>query len=206
VEVKLKDIAEVISSNLDKKSKKDQANVLLCNYMDVYDNTNIDSSINFMKATASEREMEKYRLHKDDVIITKDSETPDDIANAAVVKDLNNPIFCGYHLAILRPQKEKVLGDFLAKQIMTFSYRKQFFQMANGATRYGLRISDIENAKFEIPSSEEQKKISSFINNIDQEIRILNDQKRAISKQKEGLMQQLLTGKVRVNKEEVAHG
>jgi type I restriction enzyme S subunit len=199
VEVKLGDIAEVISSNLDKKVKKGQEEVRLCNYMDVYDNAIIDSSLTFMKSTASEREIEKYTLKKDDVIITKDSETADDIANAAVVKNLDSRILCGYHLAILRPNKEKVIGDFLAKEIMTFDYRKQFFRMANGATRYGLRISDIENAKFNIPSLKEQEMISSLINYVNKEIDILNKEKLAFQKQKNGLMQQLLTGKVRVN-------
>ena len=198
-EVKLGDITEVISSNLDKKIKEGQEDVRLCNYMDVYDNAIIDSSLPFMESTASEREIEKYTLKQDDVIITKDSETADDIANAAVVKKLESRVLCGYHLAILRPNKEKVLGDFLAKQIMTFVYRKQFFQMANGATRYGLRISDIENAKFNIPSLEEQKKISTLINSINNEINLLNKQKLAFENQKKGLMQQLLTGKVRVN-------
>jgi len=128
VEVRLGDITEVISSNLDKKIKEGQEDVRLCNYMDVYDNAIIDSSLPFMESTASEREIEKYTLKQDDVIITKDSETADDIANAAVVKNLESRVLCGYHLAILRPNKEKVLGDFLAKQIMTFVYRKQFFK------------------------------------------------------------------------------
>ncbi|WP_340105412.1 restriction endonuclease subunit S [Rhodohalobacter sp. 8-1] len=198
VEVKLGDIAEVISSNLDKKIKEGQEDVRLCNYMDVYDNAVIDSSISFMESTASEREIEKYTLKEDDVIITKDSETADDIANAAVVKNLESRVLCGYHLAIIRPNREKVLGDFLAKQIMTFAYRKQLFQMANGATRYGLRISDIENAKFHIPSLKEQKKISSFINCNNKEISLLIEEKQAFETQKKGLMQKLLTGKVRV--------
>lgn len=199
IEVKLGDIAEVISSNLDKKIKEGQEEVRLCNYMDVYENTIIDSSLPFMESTASEREIEKYTLKNDDVIITKDSETSDDIANAAIVKNLESRVLCGYHLAILRTKKEAVLGDFLAKQIMTFTYRKQFFQMANGATRYGLRISDIENAKFKIPTLIEQEKISSLINKIDEEISLLIKQKLTVEIQKKGLMQQLLTGKVRVN-------
>lgn len=199
IEVKLGDITKVISSNLDKKIKEGQEDVRLCNYMDVYNNAIIDSSLSFMESTASEREIEKYTLKQDDVIITKDSETPDDIASASVVKKLDSRVLCGYHLAILRPNKEKVLGDFLAKQIMTFAYRKQFFQRANGATRYGLRISDIESAKFNIPTLKEQERISSLLNSVNKEISILNKEKLALEKQKKGLMQKLLTGKVRVN-------
>jgi len=197
-EVKLYEIANVISSNLDKKIKKDQEKVELCNYMDVYDNSVIDSSISFMKSTASKFEIKKYVLKNDDVIITKDSETPDDIASAAFIDNLKKRVLCGYHLAIIRPKKGKVIGNFLAKQMMEFSYRKQFFRIANGATRFGLRIADIEKSKFFIPSLNEQKYISSFLNNINREIILLNKLQSIFALQKKGLMQQLLTGKIRV--------
>jgi type I restriction enzyme S subunit len=49
---------------------------------------------------------------------------------------------------------------------------------------------------------EEQKRIASVLNQAKKEIGLLESELAAIKKQKKGLMQQLLTGKVRVNKEE----
>jgi len=49
-----------------------------------------------------------------------------------------------------------------------------------------------------LPSVKEQKKIAAVIDNVDLEIAQLKRNSEALKKQKRGLMQQLLTGKVRV--------
>ena len=63
-----------------------------------------------MAATASPDEVERFRLQRGDVLITKDSETWDDIAIPTLVVDAADDLICGYHLAILRP-KESLLGE-----------------------------------------------------------------------------------------------
>lgn len=49
-----------------------------------------------------------------------------------------------------------------------------------------------------IPSLEEQKKCVQILNLIDKEVDVLNEKLEALQAQKKGLMQQLLTGKIRV--------
>ena len=84
---KLRDIADVRVSNVDKKTSHAETPVKLCNYMDVYANDYVTKSIDFMAASASKSEIERFCLQAGDVIITKDSETPDDIGVPAVVTD-----------------------------------------------------------------------------------------------------------------------
>lgn len=105
---KLKYISEIISSNVDKKSYEGQEKVLLCNYVDVYKNDLITNKINFMEATANESEIKKFSLQFGDILITKDSESPDDIAIPAYVNENFENVLCGYHLAILRNSKKEV--------------------------------------------------------------------------------------------------
>ena len=76
----LTDVAQIIVSPVDKKTNQGELPVELCNYTDVYYNTRITRQIKFMKATAKQSEIDKYTLKIDDVVITKDSETPGDIA------------------------------------------------------------------------------------------------------------------------------
>lgn len=101
---KLKYIADARPSNIDKKSKKDEKSVFLCNYVDVYNNEFIGSDLSFMKATANEDQIHKFILKMDDVIVTKDSETPDDIANPALVIENFDNVVCGYHLTHIKPK------------------------------------------------------------------------------------------------------
>lgn len=109
----LTDIAEVIVSPVDKKSVDGEVPVELCNYTDVYYNSYITRSIEFMEATATASEINKYTLQTGDVIITKDSETPGDIAVPAVVEEELGGVLCGYHLAIIRPKNEVADGGIL---------------------------------------------------------------------------------------------
>ena len=100
-------------SNVDKHSKDHERPVRLCNYVDVYKHDRITQAIPFMSATASRDEIERFRLEEGDVLITKDSETWDDIGVPALVTEPADDLLSGYHLALLRPFK-KTLGAYLA--------------------------------------------------------------------------------------------
>lgn len=73
-EVRLGEVATIIVSNVDKKSKDKEWPVRLCNYTDVYKHDIIESNQKFMESTATLAQIQKFRLNADDVIITKDSE------------------------------------------------------------------------------------------------------------------------------------
>ena len=100
--VALDNVIDLRLSSVDKKSKESECPVLLCNYMDVYNNNFIHFEMDFMKATATEQEIDKCSLVAGDVIITKDSEKHDDIGVPALVREDIPNLVCGYHLAILR--------------------------------------------------------------------------------------------------------
>ncbi len=159
---KLKFVARVQPSNVDKKSKKDEKEVLLCNYTDVYYNEEITADLPFMKATASDVQIRKFTLKNGDTIITKDSEDPNDIAVPAYVPQDLDGVVCGYHLALLRPGKG-TCGGYLKRVMDTQYARSVFATRANGITRYGLGTYAISNFTLPFPSLEEQKRIAAFL-------------------------------------------
>ena len=159
---KLKYVARVQPSNVDKKSKENEEKVLLCNYTDVYYNEEITADLPFMKATASDVQIRKFTLKSGDTIITKDSEDPNDIAVPAYVPQDLEGVVCGYHLALLRPENG-TCGGYL-KRVMDTHYARSFFATrANGITRYGLGIYAISNFILPFPPLEEQKQIAAFL-------------------------------------------
>jgi type I restriction enzyme, S subunit len=195
---RLEDVCDVQFSNVDKKSYEDETPVRLCNYMDVYSNDIVTSTINFMEATAQSHEIHKFKLQKDDVLITKDSETPDDIAVPAWISEHFDNVLCGYHLAMLRPKKDRLLGFFLSNSLNISFYRKYFAALANGSTRYGLSGESIKKTPLGFPSLKEQEiiieKVFSIISQITSEEATLKKYEQL----KGGLMQDLLRGRVRV--------
>ena len=189
----LSDVSEIKPSNVDKITSSDEAPILLCNYLDVYNNEYIDGRIEFMPATATDKEIEKFALNKGDVIITKDSETPDDIAKpAVVVQDLTN-VLCGYHLALIRPDSQRVDSVFLGKMLSSKIVNHQFQRLAQGLTRFGLEVSSIKNVLIAIPTLAEQRKIAEIITTVDEAIEKTDAIIRETQQLKKGLMQKLFT-------------
>jgi type I restriction enzyme S subunit len=166
---KIKHIADVKISNVDKKSKPSEPDVLLCNYTDVYNNEFIIDNLDFMKATASIEQIKKLSLKKGDVIITKDSEAADDIAVPALVKENVDNVVCGYHLALIRPDVD-IKGDYLFRLLESKQINDQFVIAANGVTRFGISTYPIKNSYLMVPSIKEQEKISSFLDKKTSEI------------------------------------
>ena len=193
----LNKVAKIIVSNVDKKSDEEEIKVRLCNYMDVYANREITKEILFMEATATAEEVEKFKLKVNDVIITKDSESPDDIAVPTVVKETFENLVCGYHLALLRPNDD-LNGYFLMLQFLQYNAKVHFGSLASGSTRFGLSLGTIQNFKIIVPEIKEQELIVERISSIDI---LIEQEKINLNKYrslKTGLMQDLLNGKIRV--------
>ncbi len=159
---RLKYYGSVQLSNVDKKSIEGQGKVKLCNYVDVYKNEQITSDLDFMEATATKPQVEKFRLRRGDVLLTKDSETPDDIAVPAVVDEDMENVLCGYHLAMIRPQADNE-GRYLSRAIAAKGIREQFFVEALGVTRYGLDYNAICCVRLPHPPPDEQRIIADFL-------------------------------------------
>ncbi len=189
----LSEISDIRISNVDKKSAVNEAPVRLCNYMDVYSNDYLTADIDYMEATATVAEREKFKVEQGDVLITKDSETPDDIGIPAVVVDEINDLVCGYHLALIKPKKSIVDPIFLAKQLSSAQTASYFSKLAAGSTRYGLSNGAIEKTVVHAPSLASQKRIGAILQTIDQAIEHTTTLIEKYQKIKAGLMHDLFT-------------
>ncbi len=156
-------VSDYVVSNVDKIPHDDEVPVRLCNYTDVYNNEVITMGLDFMKATATEDEIAKFGLHEDDVIITKDSESWDDIGVPAWVGETAEDLVCGYHLALLRPRKEQLAGKFLLRCLQAIPIRVQLELAANGVTRFGLPKSDIGAITLPVPPLPVQRAIADYL-------------------------------------------
>ena len=170
--VPLGDVIDLTLSSVDKKSKPNEHSVKLCNYTDVYNNSFIHAGLDFMSATATEREISRCSLVPGDVIITKDSEKYDDIGVPAVVREDIPDLVCGYHLAILRPVPKKIDGTYLYYALNTREVQHQFHAFANGVTRFGLRKADIGRVEIPLPSLDEQRRIARILGTLDDKIEL----------------------------------
>lgn len=182
---KLGDIAEILISSIDKKSKDGEPPVRLCNFVDVYRNWAIteDLAQNFMVATANENNIKRFSLKKGYVAFTKDSETRDDIGIPAfIADDLANTVL-GYHCALVKPNTNILSGKYL-NAFLHSDYIKKYFELnATGSgMRYTLSIDALDNIPILAPSLKKQEHIGNIFSDIDKKIclnRAINDNLRA---------------------------
>jgi len=190
---KLSYLVDIRVSNVDKKIHLNKKKIKLCNYMDAYSNDYITSNIRYSEGSADLNELNRFRLILNDVIITKDSETPEDIAVSSVVTEEIENLVCGYHLAILRPRENRINGPFLMHKLKLPQVQKYFFRIASGSTRYGLTIGGIENTELSHPPLPHQRKIARILTTVDN---IIEKTESAIEKYKaikQGMMHDLFT-------------
>jgi len=160
---KLKYLADVRPSGVDKKIEPGERQVRLCNYTDVYNNEVIGNGMHFMVASASDEEFERFKLKADDVVVTKDSETWDDIAVPAYVSEDLGDVVCGYHLAVVRPMQERVFGRFLFYAFKAKGIVERFHVEALGVTRFALNQDALRSVRFPVPPLNEQRGITGFL-------------------------------------------
>jgi type I restriction enzyme S subunit len=197
---KLKFVVDVMASNVDKKTYDGDIPCLLCNYTDVYYNEAIKEDMEFMSATATPEQIKKFTLKQGDVIITKDSESPDDIAIAAYVPMDLIGVVCGYHLSIIRATE--INGLFVKRLFDSHYLKSKFATLANGLTRYGLGQHSINNVCIPIPPDEEQQQIVKFINKTCVEIDDLIDKSKTsinlLTERRSALISAAVTGQIDV--------
>ncbi|MCI0723100.1 MAG: restriction endonuclease subunit S [Acidobacteria bacterium] len=160
---RLKTVAAYFVSNVDKHTEPDEQPVRLCNYTDVYYNEFIHAGMELMSATATSDEIRRFRLMEDDIVITKDSEEWKDIAVPALVVESSPDLVCGYHLAVVRPNKHLLTGEFLLRAFQSGAINHQFRVASTGVTRYGLPKEAIGSALILLPPIDKQRWIAAYL-------------------------------------------
>ena len=201
---RLKELVSIQNSNVDKKSHDEEIAVRLCNYVDVYKNEFITGQLSqdFMWATADESEIKKFGVRKNDLLITKDSETADDIAIPALATETLNGVLCGYHLAQIRTNPKYLLGAYLLRLFQAKSYGHRFAVAAKGITRVGLGQAAIADALTPVPPLLEQQAIAAYLDKktaqMDRIIDTINSQIEKLKDLRKALINDAVTGKIKV--------
>ncbi|MEA3505374.1 MAG: restriction endonuclease subunit S [Bacteroidota bacterium] len=174
---KLDDVADVKLSNVDKKTKDNERTIRLCNYTDVYKNSfiNDEKAKNFMVASCTDNEYEKFILKGGQVAVTKDSEKPDDIGIPTYISQGFEDVVLGYHLALFTPYIEKLDGQFLYYWLNTKQAKRYFENNAGGSgQRCSLPLNILKAIPLTLPNISTQKSIAKVLSDLDAKIELNN--------------------------------
>ncbi|SOC01042.1 type I restriction enzyme S subunit [Alloalcanivorax xenomutans] len=105
----------------------------------------------------------------------------------------------GQRMVLLRPDSEKVYPSFFSLFLTSERAKLEIYELSIGTTVTRINIEDIRRILCIVPPLEEQKAIYSKIQSVQLLISAKEEQEKGQSSMKKALMQDLLTGKVRVN-------
>lgn len=199
VEKELGEIGQLTGAGVDKTIKDDETPVRLLNFLDVYNRDRIYSRELKMWVTASEMKIQKCDIRCGDIFLTPSSELPNDIGRSAVaMQDIQDACY-SYHILRLRPY-EKLDLNYSAYMLKTAEFEQQIRFLSEGSgKRYVISLKNFREIRIQIPSDiREQEAIGLRIATMDNEIASLEAELQKYKALKQGMMQKLLTGQIRL--------
>ena len=191
-------IGEISGAGVDKKVREGEQPVRLVNYMDAYRRTFIRSADLEHWVTAPQHQLRRCTVEKGDVFFTPSSEIRDDIANSAVaIEDIPDTAY-SYHVVRLRIKDAWDLR-FRAYAFQTREFLDQAQVICDGSgTRYVISLGKFRGMTVTVPERDEQAAIAEILSDMDSDLAALEAETEKARTIKQGMMQTLLTGKVRL--------
>ena len=149
-----------------------------------------DGLLNLTKTTNLSQDF----LDFGDLVMPKDDIGGGKIIGKVAVIDKDNTYVLSDHIFRIKTTEN---SNFLAYLINSDLINKKIRREVSGTAQLGLSKRTIENLKIKLPNLKEQQKIAEVLTACDDEINLLNLKLENLKKQKQGLMQKLLSGKVR---------
>ena len=136
---------------------------------------------------------EKYKPARGDIIYTRNAK----VGVAGMVMT-NEEFALGQDLVGIRPLK-KVESNYLLYVLNSSIIRRYLLKAQTGSTFKRINLSLIRKLKIPLPPLPEQQKIAEILSTVDKKLELERKRKEKLERIKKGMMDLLLTGKVRVN-------
>ncbi|WP_169824056.1 restriction endonuclease subunit S [Anaerobacillus alkalidiazotrophicus] len=140
-------------------------------------------------------ELLKCNIYPGDIIIAKMAEP---VARACIIPNIAERFVMASDGIRLSVDKQLFSTKFIMYAINSPYFRQQAIDHSTGTTRLRIGLKTLRNLKVAIPPLQEQKEIESVLSTIEGKLKNEEMRNQNLIEIKKGLMQVLLTGKVRV--------
>jgi type I restriction enzyme S subunit len=195
--IKLGDLF-IFKNGLNKGKEHFGYGIPIVNYMDVYKKSGIYAADIKGRVDLKKQEIKAYDVRKGDVFFTRTSETTDEIGITSVMlDDPKDTVFSGFVLRA-RPKNDILDDQFKRYCFSTISVRKAIISKSSYTTRALTNGHLLSIIVIPLPSIHEQRAIASVLSDMDAEIAALEARREKTRALKQGMMQELLTGRIRL--------
>ncbi len=136
------------------------------------------------------------QLEPSDVLLTKDGT----IGKAGFVDSLPGPATLNSGIFVVRPKKNSYFPKYMYYILTSQIFDDFLARLQAGSTISHLYQKDFSGFSFNAPQMDEQRVIATVLSDMDTEIAALEQRRDKTRALRQGMMQQLLTGRVRLVK------
>jgi type I restriction enzyme S subunit len=170
----------------------------ILNYMDVYRAPGLKKRDILGRVTVTRDEIRAYGAQKGDVFFTRTSETQDEIGIASVLlEDIADCVFSGFILRG-RPKGTRITSEFACYCFTPLRVRSQIIARSSYTTRALTNGRALSQVVLQLPDPDEQRAVAAVLSDMDADIAALEGKLTKARDVKQGMMQVLLTGEVRL--------
>lgn len=187
------------------KSKVDfgHGDAVFVPFMNVMSHVQIDPS--WMERVDVSPDERQNEVRSGDLLFNGSSETPEELGLCSVVLDESDvPRYLNSFCIGFRVTSEEVLPRYVARYFRGPVGRSQMKVLAQGATRYNLSKRSLCELELTLPRFDEQVAIDGVFADLDSELEALEAKLEKARAIKQGMMQELLTGRTRLVPAEVS--
>ena len=135
------------------------------------------------------------QVKENDVLVTKDGT----IGKVAFIKNVPKPATLNSGVFVIRPIEQSFHPEFFYYLLLSEHFTKFLSQLSAGSTINHLYQKDFVLFEFHTPKTiEEQTRIATILSDMDAEIASLETKLAKYKQIKQGMMQELLTGRIRL--------
>jgi type I restriction enzyme S subunit len=175
-------------------AKEEDTGVKFLRITDIRDDGTINwSEVPFCEISISE--LSNYMLKVGDVLFARIGATT---GKTCYINQEIRGVYGSYLIRFLPNVSSQIDTKFLHLFTQSEMYWLQVNRMKGGQLKKGLNTQLIKEIKVLLPPLEEQQKIAQVLSTVDKKLEIERNEKAKLERIKEGLMELLLTGKIRV--------
>lgn len=138
-------------------------------------------------------------LQEGDLIMVDASEDYEGLGKSVEVKNLNGrELVAGLHTFLLRGNSAVLADGFKGYLQYVPRVRSTLVRLATGISVYGISKNNVRSIEVSLPGIEEQTAIAAVLSDMDAEISALEARREKTRRIKQGMMQELLTGRTRL--------
>ena len=172
-------------------------------FLNVFENVVVKSSL-FDTVDIASGEAQN-RVSRGDLLFNGTSETPGDLAMGACVDQDYDDLYLNSFCFGFRFHKGTDHDPLFFAYVFRGPTGRQIMNvLAQGATRYNMSKRQFLDLECELPEGDEQREIATTLSDMDAEIGALERRRDKARQLKQGMMQELLTGRVRLVTPEAA--